>query len=476
MKYSISVSILFVFLFVSCRSPFRPDHDRNGRNITVNLLDSILTRKKIIALTDYSSTNYFIYRGQPMGYQYEILKRFGDYLHVAVALQIDDDLETSMQKLAHGSVDLLAMGLTVTSDRKRQMLFTQPLFFTRQVLVQRLPKGYTKMATADEIESHLIRKTIDLAGKTIHIQKGAIYYNQLLNIENNIADSIHIIQDTIETEQLIAMVADGKIDYTVADEMLAKVAAKIYPGIDVKMPISFHQKIAWAVRKDQKPLLDTINSWLSSFNKSVEARLLYNKYFKNISSKQIAKSEYFSYTGNRLSPYDDIIKKEAARLGWDWRLLASMIYQESQFKPDVRSWVGAYGLMQLMPETMKEFQVDTSSSISRQINAGVRLLKSFNSQIPDSITDSTQRIKFTLASYNGGLGHILDARRLASKAKKDPNRWDGNVDYFVLHLSEKKFYHDPLVRNGYMRGWETYQFVNEIFDRYQRYKTLINDQ
>lgn len=474
MKNILWISLLTLFVVSSCRNPFRPEHDLGNNNGRVNLLDTILKRKKIIALTDYSSTNYFIYRGQPMGYQYELVRQFAKYLNVAVELQIEDDLEASMRKLDNAQVDVLSMGLTVTSERKKRMLFTQPLFYTRQVLVQRKPKGYQKMATADEINAHLIRNAIDLAGKTIHIQKGAIYYRQLLNIENNIADSIHIVQDTIETEQLIAMVADGQIDYTVADEMLAKVAAKIYPQIDVNLPVSFHQKIAWAVRHDQQPLLDTLNAWLSKFNRTLQARYLYNKYFKNMSSRQIAKSEYFSYTGNRLSPYDDLIKKEASKIGWDWRLLASMIYQESQFKPNVRSWVGAYGLMQLMPETMKEFQVDTNSTVAEQISAGVRLLKSFDQQIPDSIVDSVQRIKFTLASYNGGLGHILDARRLAQKNGKDPNRWDHNVDYFVLHLSEKKFYHNPLVRNGYMRGWETYQFVREIFDRYQRYKTLID--
>jgi membrane-bound lytic murein transglycosylase F len=475
MKKVLLISLVAVLILGSCRNPFRPEKDLHDNRGRVNLLDTILKRKKIIALTDYSSTNYFIYRGQPMGYQYELIRQFAQYLKVSTELQIDDDLEASMRKLANAQVDVLSMGLTVTSERKKKMLFTQPLFYTRQVLVQRKPKGYRKMATADEINAHLVRNAIDLAGKTIHIQKGAIYYQQLLNIENNIADSIHIVQDTIETEQLIAMVADGKIKYTVADEMLAKVAAKIYPEIDVKMPVSFHQKIAWAVRKDQKPLLDTINAWLTKFNQTLQARYLYNKYFKNISSRQIAKSEYFSYTGNRLSPYDDLIKKEAAQLEWDWRLLASMIYQESQFKPNVRSWVGAYGLMQLMPETMEEFKVDTNSSVAEQISAGVRLLKSFNQQLPDSIVDSVQRIKFTLASYNGGLGHVLDARRLAANNNKDPNRWDDNVDYFVLHLSEKKFYHNPLVRNGYMRGWETYQFVREIFDRYQRYKTLIKE-
>ncbi len=126
-----------------------------------------------------------------------------------------------------------------------------------------------------------------------------------------------------------------------------------------------------------------------------------------------------------------------------------------------------------MPATMQAYGITENSSEEEQINAGVRLLKSFESQLPTTITDSVEKIKFVLASYNGGLAHILDARRLAKKYGKDPNVWTGNVDYFVLHLSEKKYYHDPVVRNGYMRGWETYDFVKEIFGRYEGYKTLI---
>jgi membrane-bound lytic murein transglycosylase F len=272
---------------------------------------------------------------------------------------------------------------------------------------------------------------------------------------------------------LIREVAEHKIDYTIADEFVARNSAKIYPNIDVKTPVSFEQKIAWAVRKDQKHLADTLNDWLRKFNKTLESRLLYNKYFRNMRVRRLVKSEYFSYTGGKLSPYDDLIKKAAKKISWDWRLLASMIYQESEFKPNVKSWVGAYGLMQLMPETMKEFGVTENSSAEEQINAGVLLLKSFEKQLPAEITDSVERIKFVLASYNGGLAHILDARRLAKKYGKNPNIWDDNLDYFVLHLSEKKYYHDPVVRNGYMRGWETYDFVKQVFDRYKSYKTLI---
>ena len=162
MKHSIIFIIILTLLLGACRNSSPSDKAKASTPQQINLLDSIVAKRSITGLTDYSSTNYFIYRGQPMGYQYELLKKFAKYLNVSAKLQIDDNLEASMQKLADGRVDILAMGLTVTSERKKHMLFTQPLFYTRQVLVQRKPKGYKKMATADEIESHLIRNTIDL--------------------------------------------------------------------------------------------------------------------------------------------------------------------------------------------------------------------------------------------------------------------------------------------------------------------------
>ena len=473
MRKTLLIPLVLLILAVSCRNPFGKDQDKT-RHKKADLLDSILVRKKIIALTDYSPNTFFIYRGERMGYQYELLNAFAKYLGVSVDLRIEANLDSSFRILQEGRADVLAMGLTVTGNRTKFLRFTEPLFYTRQVLVQRKPKNYQEMATADEINAHLIRNLINLGGVTIHIRKGSVYYRQLLNLENSIGETIHIIQDTLSSETLIQEVAQHKIDYTVADQIIARNSAKIYPNIDVKTPVSFEQKIAWAVRKDQKHLVDTLDAWLRKFNKTLKSRLLYNKYFKNMRVKRFARSEYYSYTGGKLSPYDGLIKTAAKKMHWDWRLLASMIYQESQFKPYVTSWVGAYGLMQLMPATMQAYGITEDSSERAQINAGVRLLKSFKSQLPATITDSVERIKFVLASYNGGLGHILDARRLAKKYGKDPNVWTDNVDYFVLHLSEKKYYHDPVVRNGYMRGWETYDFVKEIFGRYDGYKTLIS--
>jgi len=473
------IVIVFIGLILfSCQQTETRKNKLPEKQITINPnqdIERVLSSKKLIAITDFGPTSYFIYRGEPMGYQYEFLKSFTDYLGVELELRIEQDLIKSMKLLDSMDIDLIAMGLTVTNERKQFFDFTEPIITTRQVLVQRKPKGFEKMATLDEIESHLIRNTLNLAGKKVYVKKGTVYKDQLISLANSIADSIIIIEDERWTDKLIDAVSNGEIDYTIADEHLALVSARQYRNIDIKTPISFPQKISWAVRKGQGGMTDSINYWLQGFKKELYFRLLYNKYFVNRRSSSIAKSTYNSYSGNKLSPYDDLIKKYASIIDWDWRLIASLMYQESGFKPNARSWVGAFGLMQLMPTVLEEYGLDTTASVEQQIEAGIRHLRTKENQIPDNVTDSIERTKFTLASYNSGVGHILDARRLAEKYGNNPNIWENNVADYVLKLSEKKYYHDSVVYYGYMRGDETYKLVTEVMYRYQQYKNLIRE-
>jgi len=468
-----------MFCFISCDDSIkrRKENKSQPTEIIISqdaVIDSVIKRKKLRAVTDYGSVSYLVYRGEPIGYQYELLKDLTTYLGVELELVIESSLQKSIEMLNNNEIDLLAMGLTVTSERSKQFSFTLPIMTTRQVLVQRKPDGYANMVTADEIESHLLRNTLDLADIRINVQKGTVFAKRLETLSDEIADSIIIINDEREMEELIAAVVSGEIDYTVADEHVALVNARYYRNIDVKTPLSFPQKIAWAAKKGQTGLADTISSWLTDFNRSLRSRLLYNKYFKNIRSKRIVNSQYNSYSGGQLSPFDDEIKAAAKIINWDWRLLASLVYQESEFKPNVKSWVGAYGLMQLMPSVMQKYGLDsTSVDPKSQLTAGVKHLIFIHKQLPPDITDSIEQIKFVLASYNCGLGHVLDARRLAEKYEKSPNYWTNSVDSCVLNLSEKNYYHDPVVYYGYVRGGETFRFVDEIMERYKIYCELI---
>lgn len=471
--------ILFsVVVFFSCK--------HQGQDIPVSkktvyvpenpVLKRILKEQKLVAATDYTSTNYFIYRGEPMGYQYELLKSFADYLNVKLEIQTINDLDVSFECLHSGDCDLLALGLTITKERSEELLFSNPLGQTRQMLIQKKPDNWRKMRTMDQIESKLLRNPLELAGKTVHIQKSTIYLTRLETLSNEIGSDITIIEHPDATiEELIEMVAKGEIEYTVCDEHIALVNYKFYPDIDVKTPISFHQNFAWAVQKGESELADTINSWLESFKQSRTSAYLYNKYFKNTRTVNIAKSDYYSLKGGKISPYDEKIKEYSSDIDWDWRLLASLIYQESRFYPQAKSWAGAFGLMQLMPHNAEKYGIDSLSSASDQIKAGVRFIKLLDKQFLDKIEDKSERTKFVLASYNAGIAHVYDARRLAEKYDKDPNLWDENVDFYLLNKSKPEFYNDSVVKYGYCRGTEPYNFVYDILDRYNHYKNVIED-
>ncbi|MCK4465604.1 MAG: transglycosylase SLT domain-containing protein, partial [Bacteroidales bacterium] len=150
--------------------------------------------------------------------------------------------------------------------------------------------------------------------------------------------------------------------------------------------------------------------------------------------------------------------------------------QESRFKPNVKSWAGAYGLMQLMPTTSRRYDITKNSSPAENIEAGVKFLKWLDNVLEDKVSDENERRKFVLGAYNVGLGHILDARELARKYGKDPNIWDYNVSDFLLKKSDPQYFRDPVVKYGYCRGEEPFNYVKEILDRYEHYRNIIGGE
>jgi membrane-bound lytic murein transglycosylase F len=439
-------------------------------------IHEIQERGKLIATTDYNSTDYFIYRGEPMGFQYEKLKMFADYLGVDLEINIAINIDDAFRSLEEGKSDLIAMGLTVTLDRTEKVDFTSPILQTRQMLVQRKPANWRKMNTWDDIEKSLIRNPMDLAGKTVVVQKASSHTARLKNLSEEIGWPIQIEEDPVyEVEQLVEAVANSQIDYTVCDEHMAGFFEKQYPDIDIRTPISFPQNIAWAVRHDSDSLLIAVNDWLSENNNSFASKHLIDKYFNSSRSAFMAKSEVVSFNGKKISKYDEIIRNISKHYDLDWRLVASLIYQESQFHSDSRSWSGAFGLMQMMPSTAALFGIDSTASESEQLEAGIQYLKILDRELPKEITDPEERMKFILASYNLGIAHVFDARRLAVKNGKDPNVWTDNVDYYILNKSNPLYYRDSVVRFGYANGKEAYNFVVEVLDRFEHYKTTITD-
>jgi len=481
-RNSILISLLIVFLLVSScrRGGNESTENKEGRLELPDPIERDLPAIKedgyLTAIVENSSTGYFLYKGQPMGYEYELLHLYADQMGLELRVKLTQSIDQAFEMLNSGEGDLIAYSLTITKDRKKQIAFTDNHYTTRQVLVQRKPDNWRKM-TVDRISKSLVRNQVDLIGKEIHVRKSSSYVDRLKNLSQEIGGDIIVIEeeDSAETEELIKRVSMGEFKYTVADETVALVNSSYYPNIDVKTAISFPQQIAWAVRKNAPKLEKSLNSWLADIKKKPTFNVIYNKYFKdNRASKMRAKSDFSSIGGEKISEFDDLIKKGADSLGWDWRLLASQIYQESRFNPRAESWAGAKGLMQLVPETAKRFGTKNLFKPEESIKAGVNYLNYLDKLWAKTIEDPEERKKFVLASYNVGLGHVTDARDLAKKYDKDPTEWDDSVEYYLLMKSKPEFFRDEVVQSGYCRGAEPVNYVRQILKRYEEYKQLVS--
>jgi len=261
----LSKLILFLFLGLSlygCVKEVKDDPLEQTPKIEVDL-DQIKERGKLIAITGYNAYSYFIYKGQPMGYEYELLKRLTADLNLELDVRIVHGLNEMIEALNNGDGDLIAFNLTVTKDRTKAVAFTEYHTLTPQVLVQRKPDNWRQMKM-HQITRTLIRSPVDLIGIPITVRKASSHVMRLKNLSNEIGADLNIIEAPadVTSGELITMVANKEIDYTIADKNVAELYSGYYPILDIKYEISLPQRIAWAVRKNSPKLLDTINEWL----------------------------------------------------------------------------------------------------------------------------------------------------------------------------------------------------------------------
>ncbi len=458
---SVNLILLLPLFFIwSCNMDF---NSRKTSSVSDESdIEEIKKEGVLTAVTDFNSTNYFIYKGEPMGYQFDMLQAFAQHLGVKLELITENNLDEAFKMLDNGEIDIFANNLTITTTRKEHFLFTLPHSTTKQVLVQKKSVDYSP-----------IRTPLDLGDKIVYVQAGSASAQRLKNLSEEIGTKVIVVElAKYEADELIELVANGEIDFTVCDEDVARVNSYYFDNIDIDTPVSFDQNLAWALNKKSKGLQTSLNQWLEGFSKTAEYRIIKGKYFDNPFWARRVLSENVRIKMGNISIYDQGFRNASSSIDWDWRLFASLVYQESRFKHNVQSNMGAYGLMQFMPATSKYFGVQHQTDPETQIRAGARYLKWLEKRF-DSIPDPDQRVKFILASYNAGIGHVIDARNLARKHGKDPNVWDNNVDFFILNKSNPDYYCDTTVRYGYFKGDETYNYVKQIMQRYKHYQNIL---
>lgn len=434
-------------------------------------LPHIIKRGKLVVLAENSSTSYFIYKGKKMGFEYEILNEFAESIGVELEIKIVKNLDSLIVMLNRGEGDIIACNYTITRDRGKLINFSEPFIQTQQVLVQRKPDGWEEMEE-DEWKEELITDPIQLAQKEVSVWKNSSYYKRLIHLQDEIGDTIFIdgVSGSLGGEELIEMVSTGLIDYTIAEENVAKVNEQFFGNLYTDLDLSIKQKLAFGLRKSSPLLKAKLDDWLISFKEKPTYRYIYRKYFelKHVTTKLIGSNVLLN--GHSISQFDDLFKKAEEMSGWDWRLISSVAYQESKFNPEIQSFGGAYGMMQFMPNTGPHYGVYPDSPPSVQIMGGAKKLMA-DEKFWKDVKDDLERKKFALASYNAGRGHIQDAQRLATKHGLNPYLWENNVEKMMLNLSKQEYYQDPVVRNGMLRGTTTYNYVHEVIERYMEWVT-----
>ena len=437
---------------------------------TLTVFEHIQERGVLVAVTNCSDINYNMYNSHPSGFAYELLKDFCDTYDLKLEMVVNDNMDSCYSLLNSSKVDVVATGEVLTRELRKKYFLTNPIFSQKSVLVQRLPKGWSSMSTDNEVENQMLRSPIDLAGKTVHVVKGSHASKLLEFLSEGIGDTIIAVEcDTLNSLELMHAVHEGLINYTVVEEYIAKMGSYNLSSLDTKLAVSVEHPIGWVIQRHEadSSLLTAINDWIANAEQ---------KHLRKVMLRYIKNGKYISSrreeSNKRLSSFDSSIKKTAKKIGWDWRLLAALIYQESRFKVDLESEKGAYGLMQLMPSVMKKYGIGYDSTTEEQLEAGGKLITHLDKSLKNRVVDSLERVKFVLAAYNAGLGHVYDAQRLAQKYGKAPDLWDDNVDYYILNKS--KYLNDTCCKSGYLRGTQTYRFVEEIMERYSHYQTLLD--
>lgn len=427
---------------------------------------SIKDEGKIRLLTRYNSNSYFLQKGLARGFEYELVKAFADENDLdveVVILRPDDD---PYKLLNDGLGDVYAANLSVNEERRQRATFSAPYNIVNQVLA--IHRDYN---VSDKLSG--------LGPITISVRPSTSYYRTLNQLKaKGAVFTVEAVSEEWDTEGLLQAVSRGEIMATVADENILQAAMTYLSGLEEGPIIAKNDTIAWAIRKNAPILESRMNRFLSRhFRISTKTGKPLRSAFLNVLSKkyytdgnEVAKNVRpvrRVLQSGQLSIYDDMIQKLAESHNVDWKLVASVIAQESRFDPYAESWVGARGLMQIMPHVVDSDSLDLFDPYIN-VNEGINILKQHLQHY--SYLDSTNQWALALATYNAGLGHIADARRIVIDMNRDPNKWVNIQDALIKLMRHEHYRH---ARYGFCRGIETVKYVNEVMNRYSTYSAIL---
>ncbi len=421
--------------------------------------DGMVKRRMIRVLVVYSKTFYFIDMGTQRGITYDAFHAFEDYInkklktkHLRVSVVfIPTSRDELLPALVAGRGDIATGNLTITPERRKAVDFTSPILRGVKELVI-TGAGPPEIRTID-----------DLAGKEVFVRKSSSYYeslgvlNKRFRKEGKAKVKLVPAPEQLEDEDLLEMQNAGLIPMVVVDSHKAEFWKQIFPKLVLHPEVAVRRQgeIAWAIRKNSPKLKAEVDAFIATRRKGKAfGNQIFRRYLKNTRYVKNATTEAELKKFREMRAY---FRKYGDKYGVDWILMEALGYQESRLDQNVRSPLGAIGVMQVMPATGKEMNVGDITQVEPNIHAGVKYVRSVIDQhYKNEPMDDLNKVLFALASYNAGAGRIQQLRREAAKRGLDPNVWFHNVE----HLAAEKI------------GRETVIYVSNIYKYYIAYSLV----
>ncbi|HPF69045.1 MAG TPA: transglycosylase SLT domain-containing protein [Candidatus Krumholzibacteria bacterium] len=430
-------------------------------------LDAIGRTGVLRMIARYNSSSYFVHKGGQAGFDYELLVRFAREQGLTVEVVVPEPGEDEVSLLNAGHGDVACTGTNPDEDLARWVAWTRPTNFVRKAVVTAAddPRG------DDPATWH---------GAVLTLPAGDPFRADLLKLRDETGARFRVVEalPSVSPEDLLAQVESGAIEAAVVDDVGARASLAYRGDLRIAALVGDVRPAVWLVRHNSPELLAALNRYLKEQLSVTEAGrtrrgqtygIIYDRYFENpLTIRGFQEAAHRPDKSGRISRYDDLIRAQARPLGLDWRLVAALVYQESRFYPYALSKAGARGLMQVLPAFAGD-QADSLYDPAANLRAGLRLLNAtWNAY---AYLDSTDRVRFTLAEYHAGNGHVTDARRLAMDMGRDPNHWDGSLGETLPLLEDPRWY--GRLRHGFYRGTRTVDYVDEILARYRAYSRLV---
>jgi len=419
---------------------------------TISKLEKIKNKKTLNVVLLNAPSTYYIGADGPQGFEYDLLNTYAKYLGVKLNVTPAHTVKEAIKLSQNPNIDITSASLSKTPLRAQTFNFGPSYFEVQEQVI--CNRSMLK-------SSHFPRDVEDLEGLHITVGEDTSYSETIKSLQNDGFEINATFTSEYSTEELLNQVSSHKIDCTVADSNVYALNLRYFPEIAMAFSISGREQLAWLLKKDSKELKADMYTWLNSFIQQGKMTQLKDHYYSYVLFFDYYNTKmFYKRMKTRLPKYKKEFQSAAKHFGVPWTLLASIAYQESHWNPKAKSFTGVRGLMMLTRHTAKLLGVKDRLDPRQSIVGGTRHIKQMLKFVGNEVKDEN-RLKFALAAYNIGLGHIRDAQALARKIGLNPNVWS-DLKIVLPLLSQKKYYRG--LQYGYARGEEPVKYVDAIYN------------